>query len=133
MAAKPNDDSTAVSDLKARIREFVRERDWDQFHFPKDLAIGLAIESAELLEHFRFRSNEEIRDRLDHGDFRRELRHELADVLYFALLMCANLDMDASQILDEKLALSRQRYPVEQAKGRNLKYTELQTVTEEGP
>ena len=133
MAAKPNDDSTAVSDLKARIREFVRERDWDQFHFPKDLAIGLAIESAELLEHFRFRSNEEIRDRLDHEDFRRELRHELADVLYFALLMCANLDMDASQILDEKLALSRQRYPVEQAKGRNLKYTELQTVTEEGP
>ena len=133
MAAKPHDASTSVSDLKAQIREFVRERDWDQFHFPKDLAIGLAIESAELLEHFRFRSNEEIGDRLDHEEFRRALRHELADVLYFALLMCANLDMDASQILDEKLALSRQRYPVEQARGKNLKYTELQTVTEEGP
>ena len=133
MAAKPHDASTSVSDLKAQIREFVRERDWEQFHFPKDLAIGLAIESAELLEHFRFRSNEEIGDRLDHEEFRRALRHELADVLYFALLMCANLDMDASQILDEKLALSRQRYPVEQARGKNLKYTELQTVTEEGP
>ena len=126
MAAKPNDGETSVSDLKAQIREFVSERDWDQFHFPKDLAIGLAIESAELLEHFRFRSNEEIHLRLEDEHFQRELRHELADVLYFALLMCANLDMDASQILEEKLALSRQRYPVEHAKGKNLKYTELQ-------
>jgi dCTP diphosphatase len=121
----PSDSTATVSQLKAQIKEFVRERDWDQFHFPKDLAIGLAIEAGEVLEHFRFRSNEEIEQRLANGALRRDLGHELADVLYFTLLMCANLEMDASQILEEKLALSRQRYPIDQAKGKNLKYTEL--------
>ena len=121
----PSDSTATVSQLKAQIKEFVRERDWDQFHFPKDLAIGLAIEAGEVLEHFRFRSNEEIEQRLANGPLRRDLGHELADVLYFTLLMCANLEMDASQILEEKLALSRQRYPIDQAKGKNLKYTEL--------
>ncbi len=123
-----NDTSTTVSQLKAQIKEFVHERDWDQFHLPKDLAIGLAIEASEVLEHFRFRSNEEIKQRLTDPAFRQDLGHELADVLYFTLLMCANLDMDASQMLDEKLALSRQRYPIDQARGRNLKYTELEHV-----
>ncbi len=123
-----NDTSTTVSQLKAQVREFVHERDWDQFHFPKDLAIGLAIEASEVLEHFRFRSNEEIQQRLADPALRRDLGHELADVLYFTLLMCANFDMDASQMLDEKLALSRQRYPIDQARGRNLKYTELEQV-----
>ena len=121
----PNDSTATVSQLKAQIKEFVRERDWDRFHFPKDLAIGLALEAGEVLEHFRFRSNEEIDQRLADGPLRRDLGHELADVLYFTLLMCANLEMDASQILEEKLALSRQRYPIDQAKGKNLKYTEL--------
>jgi NTP pyrophosphatase (non-canonical NTP hydrolase) len=126
-----SDASTTVSRLKAQIKEFVHERDWDQFHFPKDLAIGLTIEASEVLEHFRFRSNEEIQQRLTDPAFRRDLGHELADVLYFTLLMCANLDMDASQMLEEKLALSRQRYPIDQAKGRNLKYTELERVAGE--
>ncbi len=125
---EPNDTSTTVAHLKAQIKEFVRERDWDQFHFPKDLAVGLAIEASEVLEHFRFRSNEEIQQRLADAAFRRDLGHELADVLYFTLLMCANLEMDASQMLKEKLAFSRQRYPIDQARGRNLKYTELEHV-----
>ena len=126
-----SDASTTVSQLKAQIKEFVHERDWDQFHFPKDLAIGLTIEASEVLEQFRFRSNEEIQQRLTDPAFRRDLSHELADVLYFTLLMCANLDMDASQMLEEKLALSRQRYPIDQARGRNLKYTELERVAGE--
>ena len=126
-----NDDSTTISHLKAQIKEFVHERDWDQFHFPKDLSVGLSIEAAEVLEHFRFRSNEEIKQRLKDSDFRQDLGHELADVLYFALLMCAKLDFDASQMLEEKLALSRQRYPIDQARGRNLKYTELERTADQ--
>ena len=122
-----NDDCTVVADLKGLVREFVTARDWDQYHYPKDLAIGLAIEAAELLEQFRFRSNEEIENLLADPGKRQRVAHELADVLYFALLMCANLGLDASSILEEKLALSAQRYPVEKARGRNLKYTELQT------
>ena len=120
-----NDDCTVVAELKARVREFVTARDWDQFHYPKDLAIGLAIEAAELLEQFRFRSNEEVEGMMADPGQRQRVAHELADVLYFVLLMCANLGLDASSILAEKLELSAQRYPVEEARGRNLKYTEL--------
>ena len=120
-----NDDYAVVAELKARVREFANARDWDQFHYPKDLAIGLAIEAAELLEQFRFRSNEEIEGMMADPRQRQRVAHELADVLYFVLLMCANLGLDASSILAEKLALSGQRYPVEEARGRNLKYTEL--------
>ena len=121
----PCDETAVVADLKTRIRQFVTERDWDQYHFPKDLAIGLSIEAAELLEHFRFRSNEECAKRLSDAEFRRQVGHELADVLYFALLMCTNLGLDAAQILEEKLAISGERYPVEEARGKNLKYSEL--------
>ena len=126
-----NDDCTVVGDLKGRVREFVTARDWDQFHHPKDLAIGLAIEAAELREQFRFRSNEEVESLLADPGQRRQVAHELADVFYFVLLMCANLGLDASTILAEKLALSAQRYPVDQARGRNLKYTDLRTASGE--
>ena len=127
-----SDCSTTVAELKANIRRFVAERDWEQFHFPKDLAIGLSIEAAELLEHFRFRSNEEIESRLRNGDLRRHISHELADVLYFVLIMCDYLDLDASTILREKMALSASRYPVDKVRGRNLKYSEYEDEDEHG-
>jgi len=120
------DDQTAtVAELKSRIRRFVRERDWEQYHFPKDLAIGLAIEAAELLEHFRFRGNDEIAARLHDQVFLKDIGHELADVLYFVLLMCDYLGLDCTRMLEEKMAVSASRYPVSQSRGRNLKYTEL--------
>lgn len=120
-----NDAHTPVAQLKTQVRRFVEERDWDQYHSPKDLAIGLSIEAAELLEHFRFRDNEEVAARLENEDLRREVGHELADVLYFVLLMSANLELDLTTALQEKLTISGQRYPIEQCRGKNLKYTEL--------
>ncbi len=120
-----NDDSSTVADLMAMVRQFVEERDWDQYHFPKDLAIGLSIEAAELLEHFRFLSNEEIAEKMQDEPYLKDIGHELADVLYFVLLMCHNLNLDATEILRKKMALSAQRYPVESARGKNLKYTQL--------
>ena len=120
-----NDAHTPIAELKSRVRRFVEERDWDQYHSPKDLAIGLSIEAAELLEHFRFRDDEEIATRLENEDLRREVGHELADVLYFVLLMGANLELDLTTALREKLTISGRRYPVEQSRGKNLKYTEL--------
>ena len=121
--AGPGDAVCTVSELKAHIRRFVRARDWEQFHFPKDLAIGLSLEAAELLEHFRFRSNDEIAGLLGQPEFRRQIGHELADVLYYVLLMCDYLSLDASTTLIDKIAISAARYPVEKARGRNLKYT----------
>jgi dCTP diphosphatase len=120
-----SDQTTTVAQLRQRIRSFVRERDWEQYHHPKDLAVGLAIEAAEVMEHFRFRSNEEIAARLRDPAYLRSIGHELADVLYFVLLTCDYLDLDASSLLEQKLALSAERYPVELARGSNRKYTEL--------
>ena len=125
MSADLNDSTATVADLKSRVRRFVTDRDWDQYHFPKDLAVGLSIEAAEVLEHFRFRSNREIAALLDDERFLEKVGHELADVLYFVLLMCNNMGLDASRLLEEKLAISSERYPVDKARGRNLKYTEL--------
>ena len=119
------DEATPVGELKRLVRRFVEERDWDQFHTPKDLAIGLSVEAAELLEHFRFRSDEEMENRLRDEDRRTDIGHELADVLYFVLLMSVNLGYDVSTILRDKLELSARRYPVDRARGVNLKYTEL--------
>lgn len=119
------DDASTVTELKETIRQFVDEREWRQFHTPKDLAVGLSIEAAELLEHFRFRSNEEIEEQLKESASRQAIGHELADVLYFVLPICEQLDMDASALLREKMAISARRYPVEKARGRNAKYTEL--------
>ena len=119
------DDTSTVTELKETIRQFVDEREWRQFHTPKDLAVGLSIEAAELLEHFRFRSNEEVEEQLKESASRQAIGHELADVLYFVLLICEQLDMDASALLREKMAISARRYPVEKARGRNAKYTEL--------
>jgi len=128
MPLDATDASTPVAELKAAIRRFVEERDWDQFHSPKDLAIGLSIEAAELLEHFRFRDNDEIAAALQDDDFRRNVGHELADCLYFVLLLATNLGLDATAILRDKLEISGRKYPVEQARGSNRKYTHYDTA-----
>ena len=120
-----DDGTTTIAQIKAELRQFVADRDWEQYHFPKDLAIGLSIEAAELLEHFRFRSNDEISERLKDAAFLEEVGHELADVLYFVLLICNNLGLDATQTLARKMQISAARYPVDRARGKNLKYTEL--------
>ena len=120
-----DDHTTTLAAIKSQLSQFVRERDWEQYHFPKDLAIGLSTEAAELLEHFRFRSNDEIARQLQDEEFLRKVGHELADVLYFVLLMCNKLGLDATRNLREKLALSAARYPIDLARGKNLKYTEL--------
>ena len=126
-----DDQTRTIGELTVQVRRFVRERDWDQYHLPKDLALALSIEAAEVLEHFRFRDDEEIASRLQDKTLVVEIGHELADVLYFVLLMCDKLGLDAAKTLEEKLAISARRYPVEKARGRNLKYTELDPTESE--
>ncbi len=121
-----SDQNVAVATLREQVREFVEERDWNQFHSAKDLAIGLSIEAAELLEHFRFKNDNEIETRLLDPEIATQIKHELADVFYFVLALSNHLEIDLSQAFEEKLAIAAQKYPVELAKGRNLKYTELE-------
>ncbi len=118
-----SDQTTPLSILRQEVRQFITDRDWAQFHSPKDLAIGLIIEASELLELFRFRNEAEIEALLNEPTFRENLSHELADCLYFILAISHNLDIDMTVALRQKIAISAERYPVEIAKGRNDKYT----------
>lgn len=99
----------------SKIRAFMAERDWQQFHTPENLAKSISIEAAELLEHFQWSG------KADHA----EVAGELADVLTYALLLADRLDLDPEQIILEKLERTREKYPVEKAKGRSTKYDRL--------
>lgn len=106
-----------IQALTALVKEFVDERDWDQFHNPKDLALALSIEAAELNEVFLWKSPEEAD--------REKIAEELADVFTYAFMMAEKCGLDVVEIVRRKLAVNAQKYPVEKARGKADKYTEL--------
>lgn len=113
----------SLKDLQAQIRKFVDDRDWDQFHNPKDLSISLALEAAEVMEHFQWKNAEEM---AKHSiDKKEDVGEELADVFYWVLLIANKLDIDITDAFMKKLEKNRQKYPIEKAKGSHKKYTEL--------
>ena len=109
--------------LRAQLRAFVAERDWDQFHTPKNLAMALVAEAGELVEHFQWLTPEQSSELP--AEARAEVELEIADVLLFLLRLCDKLDVDPVAAADKKLELNRQKYPVEKAKGRATKYDKL--------
>lgn len=113
-----------VSELMEHIRIFCEERDWDQFHNPKDLAIGISTEAGELLDLFRFIPEEEAKQ-LVNGAKRERVEEELADILFFLLRFAALNNMDLKDILEKKIAKNALKYPVDKAKGSNKKYDEF--------
>lgn len=127
------DDQTTMDQLKQSVRAFSRERAWEQFHHPKDLGLALVCEVGELLEHFRYRTHEQIREHLDQPDSQRELAHELADCLWLLLRLADVCGVDLSDALREKLTLAARKYPVEKAFGRPDKYTAYRSSEEEAP
>ena len=120
------DHKTNINELKEKVKVFCEEREWDQFHNPKELAIGIVTESAELLDHFRFKSEKEIEIMFKDEKKRQEICEEIADIFYFTLRLSQRYDIDLSTELIKKLEKNEKRYPVEKAKGSNKKYTELQ-------
>jgi len=106
-----------IEQLIKEVEAFTQERDWDQFHNPKDLAIALSIEASELLEVFLWKKPEE--GKLE------KVKEELADVFNYALLIASKYDLDVAQIVREKMARNAEKYPVEKAKGVATKYNEL--------
>ncbi len=119
------DSSTNIEDLKQKVKKFCEDRDWDQFHNPKDLAIGIITESAELLEHFRFRSEKEIEEIFKDPKKRENISEEMADILIFLLRLSQRYSIDLSLELDKKLEKNAKKYPVEKSKGSNKKYGEF--------
>lgn len=119
------DKSTSISDLKKRVQKFCENRDWDQFHGAKDLAIGVITEAAELLERFRFLSDDQARRLLSTPSKRKEVEEELADILFFVLRFSQRFQIDLDKSLRKKLKKNAANYPIKKARGKNLKYTDL--------
>lgn len=110
---------------QAEIKDFCDKRDWDQFHTPKDLAIGLVTEASELLELFRFSNDKQTATRMSDDAFRESVQDELADVLFFLLRFSQMNNFDLPTAFNSKMQKNREKYPVDQARGKNVKYTEL--------
>lgn len=108
--------------LRMRLRAFVAERDWDRFHAPKDLALGVAVESGELLEIFQWRDPAAVA--LSDED-RRRIAEETADVVTYCMLLADKAGFDLLDAVERKLAANAAKYPVEKSRGRSDKYDRL--------
>jgi len=112
-----------MDEIIKKIIEFRDARNWKQFHNPKDCAISLSLEASEVLEHFQWKSKEEMEEHIKtHKD---EIGEELADVLYWILLMSHDLDIDIIDAIEKKMKKNEKKYPVEKSKDKHTKYTEL--------
>ena len=115
-------DMNEINELKLALREFAKKRDWEQFHSPKNLSMALAVEAAELLEHFQWTPAEatyklaEAKHKL--------VSYELADIFIYLLRLCDQLDIDLLAITKEKMNINEQRYPIAKVKGSSKKYSE---------
>jgi len=112
-----------IEALTKIINDFRDARDWKQFHNPKDVAISLSLEAAEVLEHFQWKSPEEIKEYIK--THKEHIGEELADVFYWVLLLSSDLNIDIEKALKNKMAQNNKKYPVKKAKGKHTKYNKL--------
>ena len=112
----------SLQQLAEHLRQFAAERDWEQFHSPKNLAMALSVEVAEIVEHFQWLTEEQSRE-LDAAK-REEVEHELADALIYLVRLADQLDIDLLEAAERKLALNEARYPAERVRGSPKKYSE---------
>jgi len=113
------DSQTTVAELRQIVNAFVDRRDWHQFHAPKNLAMSLAIEAAELMEHFQWQSAEESRQVAAQPDKLAAVAEELADVFCYGLAMANELGLDLATAIRGKMAKNEQKYPAEEFRGRS--------------
>ncbi|HUI86486.1 MAG TPA: nucleotide pyrophosphohydrolase [Nitrososphaerales archaeon] len=119
------DTKTTVSTLREKVARFRDDRDWLKFHNPKDLSIGLSVESSELQELFLWKDVESVKKMLEDKWQLQRVREEIADVFIYLLGLVDVLDIDLSDAVAQKLALNAKKYPVSKSKGSNKKYDEL--------
>lgn len=119
------DSQTTLAELKARVLHFAHERDWEQFHAPKNLSMALAAEAGELMEHFLWASPEASREIAQSSAKRARIEEELADVVIYALEFANITGIDVAAAIERKMQANADKYPVEKAKGRAEKYDEL--------
>ena len=117
------DKDITIDEIKKVVQQFCEDRDWDQFHNPKELAIGISTEANELLQLFRFKSEEDM-NRLMNSDRKTEVEEELADIFYFVLRFAQMNNIDLSAAVKKKIDKNNTKYPVDKVKGCNKKYNE---------
>ena len=125
MSATLTDATTTVGELKARALAFARERDWEQFHAPKNLSMALAAEAGELMEHFLWVDAAGAAAVAQDAAKRGKIAEELADVVIYALEFANMTGIDVAAAVEAKMRRNAEKYPVEKARGRAEKYDEL--------
>ena len=113
-----NDNDTVINDLKKTVENFVDEREWRQFHNPKNLSMSIAIESAELMELFQWLSKKESIKAMSSGKLRRNAIDEISDVFIYLIAFCNENDIDIKQAIDQKMKKNKKKYPANIFKGR---------------
>lgn len=112
-----------IAQLQRLVIKFRDERDWKQFHNAKDTSMSLVLEATELMEHFQWKNAVEINEHIK--KHKKDIGEELADALYWILLMSYDMNIDIKDALEKKLIVVRRKYPIKKAKGKHLKYTDL--------
>ena len=113
-----SDAKVTVDELRQMVRRFVAERDWEQFHAPKNLSMALAIEAAELMEHFQWISVELSRQLKDDAEKKAAIGEELADVICYAMALANELDLDISETMRAKMQKNEVKYPASEYQGK---------------
>lgn len=119
------DNEINIEGLKSKVKDFCDARDWEQFHNPKDLAIGISTEANELLSLFRFKNIEEMKEMFNDSKKREDISDEVADILFFILRFSQMYGIDLSQALSNKIDKNNKKYDIETFKGSNKKYSEV--------
>ncbi|AAU90684.1 MULTISPECIES: nucleotide pyrophosphohydrolase [Methylococcus] len=120
-----------LPEIQQRLRDFAAERHWDRFHTPKNLVMALAVESAELMEHFQWLSPEQSLDVQSDADLRQAVAEELADVAIYLIRLADKLGIDLEIAIQDKMQRNADKYPVYLARGNAVKYNRRKTPSEE--
>ena len=110
-------------ELKKKLLDFRKKRDWEKFHKPKDLAVSITIEAAELLEHFQWKSDKEVAKMLK-SKGKDEIYEEIADIAIYLTYVCHDLGIDINDVISKKLEKNKKKYPAEKVRGSARKYSE---------
>lgn len=124
-------EDSELSELSLKVRQFDSDREWEQYHNVKSLAIALVLESTEILEVFRWTADSEVAAKAGSEPTRSELRHEIADVFINVLRLAATLDIDIVDAAEEKLLIDAEHYPVATARGNPTKYRSIRPATKD--
>jgi Predicted pyrophosphatase len=112
-----NDSNTTITELKKIVEDFVNERDWSQFHNPKNLSMALAIEAGELMDIFKWNSTQKCEDMMSEKNTRQDATDELADIMIYALAFSNRNNINISSAIEKKMIKNRKKYPTEKFKG----------------